>query len=73
MPWNIVASQQFIPKGRGSQRFTVHPENPSWNTAQQAMKKEIIHREQQIEEAERARIRPHEPREVNPWDGPIIC
>ncbi|QGA22350.1 hypothetical protein EYB26_010066 [Talaromyces marneffei] len=79
MPWNIVASQRFIPKGRGSQRFAVQhdhttittaisdPENPSWDAAQQAMKQEIIHREQQIDAAERERIRPHESREVNPW------
>uniref|UniRef100_A0A093XKL9 DNA 3'-5' helicase n=1 Tax=Talaromyces marneffei PM1 TaxID=1077442 RepID=A0A093XKL9_TALMA len=61
MPWNIVASQRFIPKG-------VDPnENPSWDAAQQAMKQEIIHREQQIDAAERERIRPHESREVNPW------
>ncbi|KAE8553800.1 hypothetical protein EYB25_002338 [Talaromyces marneffei] len=78
MPWNIVASQRFIPKGRGSQRFAVQhdhttittaisdPENPSWDAAQQAMKQEIIHREQQIDAAERERIRPHESREVNP-------
>jgi superfamily II DNA helicase RecQ len=76
MPWTVVASQQFIPKGRGSQRFAIeddatttipHPTTVTPDIAQQAMKQEIMHREQQIEAAEQARIRPHEPREVNPW------
>ena len=79
MPWQVVHSQQFTTHGPGSQRFAVNMdetvipvaipirETQPWDAAQQAMKQEIIRRERQIEEAERARIRAHEPREVNPW------
>jgi hypothetical protein len=76
-PWIPVASQQFVHRGRGSQRFAVittesdeaepAPVIHRWEERQQAMKQEIIRQQAQIEQEEQARIMAHEPREVNPW------
>ena len=79
-PWDTVASQQFIPRGPGSQRFAVlvdagqdsPPLEPASSLAssdggQAALKREIQSQMQRIAEEEDARIRAHERTEINAW------
>lgn len=73
-PWTTVASQQFIHRGRGSQRFAVimteedpSPIMSSLQELQTATQQAIIQQQARIEQEELARIAAHDPREVNPW------
>jgi hypothetical protein len=73
-----VASQQFVHRGRGAQRFAVTmgdgserpdegPEVEGWQAAQKAMQQAIMQQEARMEQEEQAKIRAGNRYEVNPW------
>jgi hypothetical protein len=69
-PWISVASQQFVRRGRGAQRFVVittesdeaepMPIIHDW----EEMKQDIVRQQAQVEQEEQAQIMAHEPREL---------